>query len=525
MLEGGRPSRYERFMRGVQRQAGGRDLLWRLGAIAALLLGYEVLFMPVHASVGTAAFLMSLVPCVVAGAALGAPVGFLTVLITIWLDRLHAIALGLQPSAQLVAAILAKLLLGVGSGLITDHQRRLRELNAALTRESAERRQVQAELVQSERLQRELLESLGEGVGLFDAEGRLQFANPMFFRTLHASSSELLGRKFSEFVAVPPAPGYPHSYEVVLPERGDRGERLLGVTETRLQSTTPGEERRLCVVRDLTDRVAAEQHQRKLELDLERNQALQGLAVLAGGVAHDFNNLLGGVVGNAELALRRLPANSPSKVKECLLEIKAFAKEAAALSRQMLSYAGRRSLATTELDVNQEIQEALRLVRTTVAARAQLQLQLADNLPRVNADPTQFKQVMTNLLLNAAEALGQTRGNVTITTRVRTPADVSLPRLSAPPALTAGDYIEIAVEDTGVGIPEELHERIFQPYFSTKSQGRGMGLAAAWGIARTHRGVETRHRVTLRVLVTGECPAVGECSAACTLEQPGHAAT
>jgi signal transduction histidine kinase len=187
-----------------------------------------------------------------------------------------------------------------------------------------------------------------------------------------------LGRKFSEWVQVPRVATSPHSYEVVLPAKDERSERFLVVTETRLTSSAPSGECTLCVVRDLTERVAAEQRHRRLELDLERNQALQGLAVLAGGVAHDFNNLLGGVVGNAELALRKLPSGSPPKVQECLTEIKAFAKEAAALSRQMLAYAGRRSLAIAVFDVNQEIAEALRLVRTTVAARAQLQCDLAD---------------------------------------------------------------------------------------------------------------------------------------------------
>lgn len=475
-------------MWGAFKQLGNRKTLVRLGAVAALLLGYRLVFMSVHAQIGNAAFLMALVPCFCAGVALGTWPGVAVVVLTILIDRQHGLALGLSIGPQLVAAVLAKVLVGVGSGVIADHQRRVRELNAALTREKAERLQTQTQLTQSERLQRELLENLGEGVGVFDAQGCLLFANPMFYRTLHATSDELLGRKFSEWTKLPPTARYPHSYEVVLPERGERSERLLVVTETLLESETPAGKYTLCVVHDMTQRVAAEKRQRKLELDLERNQAMQGLAVLAGGVAHDFNNLLGGVVGNAELALRRIPADAPAKLKESLVEIKTFAKEAAALSKQMLAYAGRRSLALTDLDVNQEIQEALRLVRTAVAARANLQLELAPELPRVQADATQFKQVITNLLLNAAEAIDQTRGTVTITTTIRHVTNTSLSRLNAPPSVTPGDYIEIAIEDTGVGIAAEFHERIFQPYFSTKSQGRGMGLAAASGIARTHRG-------------------------------------
>jgi two-component system, cell cycle sensor histidine kinase and response regulator CckA len=475
-------------MWGPLRQVASRERLWRVLAVMILLVTYELLFMRVHAEVGTAAFLLALVPCFVSGLTLGARFAFLTVVITIFLDRRHGIALGLPMGPQLVAAVLAKLLIGVGTGVIFDHQRRISQLNRALSRETTERLQTQAHLLESERLQRELVSNLGEGVGLFDAAGHLVFANPMFFRTLQVEPDELLEQKFSEWVKAPPVLAYPRSYEVILPERGERSERLLVVTETRLARSSPSNDCTVCVIRDLTERVATERRQRKLELELERNQALQGLAVLAGGVAHDFNNLLGGVVGNAELALRKLPPNTSPKVQECLSEIKGFAKEAAALSRQMLAYAGRRSLAIAELDINHEIEEALRLVRTTVAARAHLQLQLAPDLPRVHADRTQFKQVMTNLLINAAEALDGTRGNVTITTRSQYMKLTDLARLNAPEGITAGDYVEVAVEDTGVGVTADLQERIFQPYFSTKSQSRGMGLAAAWGIARTHRG-------------------------------------
>lgn len=481
-------------MRGVFGLADRRQALLRLGGVVAVLVVYESMFMVAYSAIGSAAFLMALVPCFVAGVSLGAWAAFVAVLLTIAFDRGHGLALGLPVGPQLVAAVLAKLLVGVGAGVVRDHQLRLRQLNAALLRETTERVEAQTRLEDSARLQRELLENLGEGVGLFDASGQLAFANPMLRQMLQMDAA-VLGGPFSAWTRVPSSGSYPHNYEVVLPERGERGERHLAITETRLLSSIPASESTLCVVRDLTERVAAEQRQRKLELDLERNQALQGLAVLAGGVAHDFNNLLGGVVGNAELALRKLPTTTPAKVRECLSEIKVYAKEAAALSRQMLAYAGRRSLAIAVLDVNQEIEEALRLVRTTIAARANLRVVLAKELPAVSADATQLRQVVTNLLLNAAEALGETRGSVTITTGVRHVSESELSSLKAPAELKSGDYIEVAVEDTGIGIAEEHRERIFQPYFSTKSQGRGMGLAAAWGIARTHRGwlsVESR---------------------------------
>jgi len=480
-------------MWGALRQRENQRRLWRAASVALLLAGYELAFMPVHSVIGSPAFLMSLVPCVVAGLLFGARGALLVVLATIWLDRSHAVALGLPAGPQLVASILGKLLLGVGAGVLTDHQGRVRRLNEALAREIDDRVRAQAQVEKTERLQRALVECLGEGVGLFDAQGHVLFANPALAATLQASPSDLLGRKVPELsgasLSDPSRPqSRPRCYDVVLPARDDQGERLLLVTETQLSNSEQADGHVLRVVRDLTERVATEQRQRKLELELERTHALQSLAVLAGGVAHDFNNLLSGVVGNAELAMLRLPSSTPSTIRDCLSEIKTFASEATGLSRQMLAYAGQRGIASSELDVTEEVRQALRLVRATVTARAQLDLNLASTLPRINADRFQFRQVVTNLLLNAAEALGPERGTVTVSTREAWLDSEQLSRLDAPQGAMPGTYVEIAVEDTGGGIDEALRERIFQPYFSTKSQGRGMGLAAASGVARTHNG-------------------------------------
>src|SRR5690606_13843782 len=187
------------------------------------------------------------------------------------------------------------------------------------------------------------------------------------------------------------------TYEVVLPEP----ERRLLVSETRFESNAATPAMTLRVVRDLTERERDERRRHDLELELQRSQALQSLSVMAGGVAHDFNNLLCGVIGNAQLALRKVPKDAPPILSRCLTEIKAFADEAAQLSKQMLAYAGRRSLAIGALEINAELTSALRLLQATIDSKAHLVLDLAEQLPSVSADRFQLRQVVTNLVLNA----------------------------------------------------------------------------------------------------------------------------
>jgi signal transduction histidine kinase/CheY-like chemotaxis protein len=275
--------------------------------------------------------------------------------------------------------------------------------------------------------------------------------------------------------------GQRRSYEVVLERKPST---LLLVTETRFDPHGSRDEMTLRVVRDLSERVATERRQRDLERELQRSQALQSLAVMAGGVAHDFNNLLCGVVGNVEVAQRKLPSDAPPVLSRCLSEISTFAGEAAQLSKQMLAYAGRRSLAIQALDINAELSAALRLLHATVESKAHLVLELGEGLPPVGADRFQLRQVVTNLILNALDAMAGKRGTLTLCSEsVRLEA----PR-NEPYELGAGGYVKVTVSDTGAGVHPEARERLFEPFFSTKGAGRGMGLAAAAGIVRAHRG-------------------------------------
>ncbi|HMA95330.1 MAG TPA: ATP-binding protein [Polyangiaceae bacterium] len=476
---------------------------WRVTVVALLLVIYRLSFFYLFDRIGPAAFLPAVVPCIAAGALLGVWGAVGTVAVLTLIDSSLAHAIGATSSsigwAAMFVTAFIKLLLGIGAGVIAEVTANLRVANQKMGAEAQRRLESDALLEQSERKYRALVESLGEGVGLYDERDICVFANPALSVALRKEADSVVGEDFAHhFDSISKVRVTEHrtsklhstrSYEVVPKERA--GDVLL-VTETPLvQDTEKGDNKRvqtLRVVRDLSYRLVSERKQRDLERQLQRGQALQSLAVLAGGVAHDFNNLLSGIVGNAEFALRRVPRAAPIELTQCIEEIREFAGEATQLSRQMLAYAGRRSLAVGAVDVNVEINEALKLLHSTVEAQALLRLELADEVPQVKADRIQLRQVITNLVLNALESMQGSRGTLIIGTSSVEFDRTELLQWGVPDGVVEGNYVVIDVSDTGSGIPDDLKERIFEPFFSTKSPGRGMGLAASLGIMRSHHG-------------------------------------
>ncbi len=249
----------------------------------------------------------------------------------------------------------------------------------------------------------------------------------------------------------------------------------------------------LSLVQDITDRVLAEQTGRKaatervaLERKLQESQKLESLGILAGGIAHDFNNLLTGVLGNASLARMDLAAESP--VQPFLAQIEAAATRAADLCKQMLAYSGKGRFVVNKLDINALIEDTTRLLEVSISKRAVLKFHLAEGLPVVLGDATQLRQVIMNLVINASEAVGEKSGFISITSGMTRADRAYLAGSHFAPDLPEGDYVFIEIADNGSGMSPELQARIFDPFFSTKFTGRGLGLAAVLGIVRGHRG-------------------------------------
>ena len=235
----------------------------------------------------------------------------------------------------------------------------------------------------------------------------------------------------------------------------------------------------------LTLRDRREQAATDRRLLTAETQRLDSLGVLAGGIAHDFNNLLTGILGNAGLA--RLSCAEGSPLLAPLEQIEVIAVRAADLCKQMLAFAGKAPCVIELIDVNALLRETAELMRVRLSPRAELHFDLAEALPPVHADETQLRQIVINLLLNASEALDEQAGVIRLATGLR--------RLQAATAaffpaqqVADGDYVMLEVQDSGVGIAPELQARIFEPFYTTKFTGRGLGLAAVLGIVRGHRG-------------------------------------
>jgi two-component system cell cycle sensor histidine kinase/response regulator CckA len=233
-------------------------------------------------------------------------------------------------------------------------------------------------------------------------------------------------------------------------------------------------------VADITERKQAEEV-------LRQAQKMESLGILAGGVAHDFNNLLAAMMGQASLAWAKLPPENPARNHVDKL-VKAI-RRAAGLTQQLLAYSGRGQFTLTLLDLNILIRENLHLLEASIPKNVRLQLSLSESLHPIEADPGQMQQVVMNLILNAAEAIGSAPGLLTITTGVEaiSPADDIYWQITGLP-LVPGPYVSLEVTDNGSGMNEETLRRIFDPFFTTKFTGRGLGLAAVLGIVRGHQG-------------------------------------
>ena len=197
---------------------------------------------------------------------------------------------------------------------------------------------------------------------------------------------------------------------------------------------------------------------------------MEALGVMAGGVAHDFNNLLAVIAGNVELV--RAEALAPD-LQAMLADVAAAARNAAGLCNQMLAFAGRSTIAIETVDCGEMIRDLVKLLQISLSKKATLKLDLAEGL-FVTADPNQLRQVVFNVLANGAEAIGNHEGELSVKTR------------RASSSADGKDGVELTVSDTGCGMSPEVRQRIFDPFFSTKADGRGLGLAAAKGIVDSH---------------------------------------
>jgi len=241
----------------------------------------------------------------------------------------------------------------------------------------------------------------------------------------------------------------------------------------------------VAVLRDITERKQRQEENLKFEAQLQQAQKREAIGTLAGGIAHDFNNILAAIIGYSELAM--MEPQEGSEVMANLGEVLQAGKRAKALVQQILTVIRRHKLERQPLQLRYLVKEVLELLRATLPTTIEIRQDLAGDAGIVNADPNQIHQVLVNLCTNAGHAMEADGGVLTVALE-----NVELDELSASPYpdLNAGPYLRLTVGDTGHGIPPEILEQIFDPYFTTKDvgEGTGLGLSVAHGIVKSHGG-------------------------------------
>ena len=361
------------------------------------------------------------------------------------------------------------------------------------------RHRMERELQARESRFRALIENTQDLVVILDGEGRLRYASPSALRMLGYRTGDHPG--FSAFALVHPEdqPAAARLLEHLLghPQEARTLEirarhRLMGwrILELTAQNAleVPGVEGILIHARDVTDQRQNELERRAMEAKLQQAQKLESLGVLAGGIAHDFNNLLMGIMGQVGLAMMEVPEDHP--LNRRLRQVETAAQRAADLTRQLLAYSGRGRFLVEPLALSRLVEEMGELLATVISKKALIEYHFAPDLPAIEGDATQIRQVLMNLITNASDALGDHPGRIRITTGTLL-CEPETPALAG--TVPAGEAVFLEVADTGAGMEEATLQRIFDPFFTTKFTGRGLGLAAVLGIVRGHHGAIQVH--------------------------------
>ncbi len=393
-----------------------------------------------------------------------------------------------------------------------------RELLQATVRDITERKKADAAVLETQRKLSAIFEQGVIFTGLLDTDGRLIAANNTALKFIGCSEEDVLGMPFEE------TPWWAHSHE--LQHRLSQSiKQALDGESVRFEAThvsAAGQERifdftinpfrdesgriRYLIPegRDITELKRIQEKQLTFERRVQQAQKLESLGVLAGGVAHDFNNMLLTILGNTDLALLDIPADSP--VRENLVEIKKTSQRAAGLAKQMLAYSGKGKFVVEQIDLSGLVREMTRMLEVAVAMRATIECELDENLPLIEADVTQIRQIIMNLIINASEAFGEERGHIYIRTSSMHCSGEDLREFNLGENLPTGIYAVLEVTDNGCGMNGETQTKLFDPFFTTKLTGRGLGMAVVLGIVKGHHGAIKIHSevgsgTTIKVLL------------------------
>jgi PAS domain S-box-containing protein len=368
----------------------------------------------------------------------------------------------------------------------------------AISVDTTEGMRYEQALRESEQRFRSVWEATPDALAMSDADGIVVAANPAYYQLYGLTPEQVIGKPFTiiypEERRALAMQGYRNVFDagVATPPFETQLHRPDGTVltvESRAQFVRQADGRMLLLstIRDISARRNAEEERLQIERKLREAQRLESLGVLAGGIAHDFNNLLTGISGNTELALLDIEPSSPAH--ESLVDVLSGARRAADLVSQIMAYAGQGQYLVHPIDVNHLIRQIAGLLHTSAGATAVLQYEFAEGLPMIEGDTMQLRQVLINLVTNAAEAIEHPGGTIVIATSHEVLTQDQMRGYMFGAERDAGAFVAIAVSDTGHGMERSTIARIFDPFYTTKFAGRGLGLAAVQGIVRSHSGL------------------------------------
>jgi PAS domain S-box-containing protein len=383
---------------------------------------------------------------------------------------------------ETVAPVMTDDEVGVLATAFNEMTEKLRRLYFDLNQQVDATTRAMLDLEKSRTLLQAIIDNSTTLIAVTDRDERFLLLNRSFERMLGVPQAEALGKTPRDFLPPNVAAAYLDAAgaalferrvaerELEMPVRDERRSFLLVCFPLRADEAEPygvG-----AVATDLTEIRRAQEARSRLEAQVQHTQRLESLGLMAGGIAHDFNNILTGVIGNTDLALQSVASGSSAHAH--LERVISATKRAAELTGQMLAYAGKSSLRQETFDLNALLDEMTELVKVSVPKKIAFRAELLAQPASIRANRAQIGQLVMNLITNAAEAVGDGPGSVLVATRNRKD--------------DGRDWVALTIRDTGRGMDPKTLARMFDPFYSTKGPGRGLGLAAVQGIVKSAGG-------------------------------------
>jgi len=337
-----------------------------------------------------------------------------------------------------------------------------------------------------------ILQTAGDGFLVLDPKGKVVQVNDTYCRMSGYTRDEILGMSVAELDLDEGSVGFAARVKDIISKgsglfesRHCRKDGSLFSVEISVTWLKENGGQFISFCRDLTERKRAEEERQRLQEQLFQSQKMESVGRLAGGVAHDFNNMLGAILGHAELAMMKL--GEDNLIRDDLKEIVFAASRSADITRQLLAFARKQIVLPKVLDLNQRVEEMLKMIRRLIGEDIDLLWLPGRNLWPLKMDPSQINQILVNLCVNARDAIAGA-GKITIETGMVT-FDAGYCDQHA--EFVPGDFLLLAVSDNGRGMDRKTLNKLFEPFFTTKELGKGtgLGLATVYGIVKQNQGV------------------------------------